>query len=83
MFCFRLQTNIFEPELIPAKTNGDKIKILSFFTKKTNKIVLSALTHAIILCLSRETDIRTRIISGPQSFYFMINFFCDRKNIKK
>ena len=33
------------------------------------------LSHAIILCLRSEADIQTRIISGPQSFYFMINFF--------
>ena len=52
---------------------------LSFFTKNEQNSPFSSL-HAIILCLRRETDIRTRIISGAQSFYFMIIFFAIERN---
>ena len=63
---------IFIPELIPAKTNGDNVKSLSFFTKNEQNTLFRY--HRLLFCLRCETDIRTRIISGPQS-YFMINFF--------
>ena len=44
--------------------------------QKANKILFSTtVSRTIILSLRCETDIQTRIISGPQSFYFMINFF--------
>ena len=33
------------------------------------------LSHAIILCLPCETDIRTRIISGIMSYYIIIHLF--------
>ena len=48
------------------------MKRLYFFTK--NEIVFLAITR-YYFNLHCETDIRIRIISGPQSFYFMINFF--------
>ena len=50
------------------------MKSFIFLSKKRTKYSFQ-LSHAIILCLRCETDIRTRIISGPQSFYFMINLF--------
>ena len=34
LFCLMHQPNIFARELIPAKTNGDKLKSLSSFTKR-------------------------------------------------
>ena len=48
----------------PAKTKGDIMKSLPFLYKKLIKF-FSALSHAIILCLRCETNMRTRIISGP------------------
>ena len=35
LFCFWLlhQSNIFAPELIPAETKGDKMKVFLFITK--------------------------------------------------
>ena len=67
------------PELIPAKTNGDKVKSLSFFTKNEQNTLFRF--HTLLFYVySVNFDIRTSIISGPQSFYFMVNFFAIERN---
>ena len=51
---------------------------LSFFTKNEQNSLSSY--HTLLFYVYAVKLIRTRIISGPQSLYFMINFFAIERN---
>ena len=64
---------------MPGKTNGNKIKSL-YFKKKRTKYSFQPITHYYFMFKFVKLIYGLELISDPQSFYFLINYFAIERN---